>query len=133
MKGEKICGLKKSTAENKVFDPNKINIYMRDEFEENDVSKEIYKLIEPSKSKIYLSSCENVCATKQCIEFKKKFDQNIIHCEIGKEYKKVLIYLCNGYSVKNNRLDKTICEKRQIDHSELNKVLQERYPIVFSS
>ena len=37
------------------------------------------------------------------------------------------------YITKNNRLDKTICEKRQIDHNELNKVLQERYPILFSS
>lgn len=102
----KICGLKKSTAENKVFDPNKIDIYMRDEFEERNVSKEIYKLIEPSKSKIYSSSCENVCPTKQCIRFKKKFDQDIIHFEIGKEYKYVLIYLCNGYCVKNNKIDK---------------------------
>lgn len=104
----KICGLKKSAAENKVFDPNKIDIYMRDEFEENDISKEIYKLIEPSKSKIYLSSCENVCTTKQCIEFKKKFDRDIIHFEIGKEYRNVLIYLCNGYSIKNNRIDKVM-------------------------
>lgn len=104
----KICGLKKSSAENKVFDPNKIDIYMRDEFEENDISKDIYKLIEPSKSKIYLSSCENVCTTKQCIEFKKKYDQDIIHFEIGKEYQKVLIYLCNGYSIKNNRIDKVL-------------------------
>ena len=69
------------------YKKNKIDIYMRDEFEENNISKEIYKLIEPSKSKIYLSSCENVCTTKQCIEFKKKFDRDIIHFEIGKEYK----------------------------------------------
>lgn len=102
----KICGLKKSTVENKVFDPNKIDIYMRDEFEEKNISKEIYKLIEPAKSKIYTSSCESICPTKQCIQFKEKFNQDIIHFEIGKEYKQVLIYLCNGYCIKNNKIDK---------------------------
>ena len=43
------------------------------------------------------------------------------------------IDIISVFITKNNRLDKTICEKRQIDHSDLNKVLQERYPIVFSS
>ena len=102
----KICGLKKSNVENKVFDPNKIDIYMKDEFEQiDDISKK-YMLIEPSKSKIYSISCESVCSTKQCIQFKKNYNQDIIHFEIGKEYKQVLIYLCSGYCVRNNKIDK---------------------------
>ncbi len=106
----KICGLRKSTAENKIFDPNKIAIYMHDEFENEYIPQGTYKLLEPTKSK-YSTTCEDICLTKHCVEFKKKLEKNIIHFEIGKEYENILIYLCNGYIIKDNKIDqiKPLC------------------------
>lgn len=100
----KICGYKKNKFEFKTFDDEKINIYMISEFEKLDINKDDYKIIEPSKSKM-TTTCESICFNKKCFSLKQRFQNEIVHFEIGKEYKNVLLYLCNGYCVKNNKID----------------------------
>ena len=100
----KICGLKKSTAENKKFDSNKIQIYMYDEFIKLNLNSDEYKMIKPTKSKFKAQTCYPRCLSKKCDTISKKLNYEIIHYELGKEHNNILIFFCDGYNVKNNKI-----------------------------
>lgn len=104
----KICGLRKSTLEDKNFNRNKIEIYMYDEFNKKITKVDSYKLIEPTKSKPFADSCRKYCASQKCLNLEKMIDQDIVHFEIGKEYDTVVLYLCNGYCINDNKIDKKL-------------------------
>lgn len=104
----KICGLRKSTLEDKNFDRSKIEIYMYNEFKSKVTKVNNYKLIEPTKSKPFVASCRKYCTSQKCLNLEQIIDQDIVHFEIGKEYDTVIVYLCNGYCINNNRIDKKL-------------------------
>ena len=101
----KICGLPQNKLTNKHFIPEKIEILMIDEFDDSKRNKVDYKFIEPTKSKYMQASCYVTCSKHNCLQFKSGQDKDIIHFEIGKEYRHVLLYLCQGYCIINNKLD----------------------------
>ena len=116
----KICGLRKSSLEDKKFDPTKIEIYMYDEFLKKRSEFKYYKMISPTKSKISsYPSCIKNCQEQTCEYLKNKIISDIVHFEIGREYDKVLIYLCKGYCVENGR----ISNKLQVCYGNVQKQL----------
>ena len=116
----KICGLRKSSLEDKNFDSTKIEVYMYDEFLKKISEFRDYKMIEPAKSKISSSpSCKKNCPEKTCEYLKDRIVNDIVHFEIGREYDKVLIYLCKGYFIENGR----ISNKLQVCYGDVQNQL----------
>lgn len=104
----KICKLEKSKLEDKNFDSSKIEICMYNEFMKNKEMFESYKLIQPTKSKEYVAPCTEYCNDKNCNLLAQLIENNIVHFEFGQDCDCVVVYICEGYCIKNGKIDKKL-------------------------
>ena len=69
---------------------------------DNNISDRFY--LDPSKSRRGIN-CYSQCNHKICLKLKEKSLRNkSTHDVISREYKKVVLFLCDGYSVMNDSL-----------------------------
>ena len=45
------------------------------------------------------------CQAMQCFEIKQKIESDIVHFEMSRECNNVVLYLCSGYVVRDNKID----------------------------
>ena len=98
----KILGLPVSSIKIKSIDKKRIEVRMissQDEFEPDVL------LLEPSKS-FHFANCSSECQHKRCkILSEKIMTSKNPYDVIGLESKCVVIYLCNGYYIENDRIN----------------------------
>lgn len=104
---KKICGFGTSDVKNKKFDPNKIEIYMYSEKEKYEKYHLVGKFIWCTPSK-YGNRCEINCNNHKCEQFAADWATNIIHFEISKDEKIVMLFLCDGFIVKDKKIEKKL-------------------------
>lgn len=99
---KKILGISTNGVKHKSFDKSKIQIEMFSKDNLNGL--EDYVLLEPAKSLRY-SSCKNECNIKNCILVSSKcIKKEATYNVIGKEYNKVAILFCSGFTVENGEI-----------------------------
>lgn len=104
---KKICGFGTSEVKNKNFDPNKIEIYMYSEKNKYEKYLPEGKLIWCTPCK-YGNECELNCKDRKCEQLIKEGNTSIIHFEISKDEKIVILYLCSGFTIKDNKIEKKL-------------------------
>lgn len=104
-------------------DPNKIDIKMYND----DYCLDDYTLLEPIKSLYYENCMKNeVCKEKKCLDFKRNFNDQNKEIDInvcGLEYDKVVIFLCDGFKIKENENNKTLTTIKPITYHNLRASL----------
>lgn len=115
---KKICGFGTSDVKNKNFNPEKIEIYMYSEKEKYEKYNKVGKFIWCTQNK-YGNKCETKCNNQKCKEFYTNWETNIVHFEISKDEKNVMLFLCEGFMVKEN----SIQEKYNICSGNVQKQL----------
>lgn len=97
----KILNLTTKGFKYKQIDKSKIEIVMFGE-SINDLSN--YVFLAPSKS-LYYYDCMNFCDNLNCANISKKCkNTKEPHTIVSLEYQNVVVYLCNGYSIRNNEI-----------------------------
>lgn len=112
----KILDIPKKGIKNKKIDKSKIEILMFNELKTYNLKDFIY--IEPSKSK-YSSNCRYNCSHKRCSNFirvclSEKNTHDVVSCE----FDNVLLYLCDGFVIRNGNLSqyKDVCYRNIKSH-----------------
>lgn len=99
----KILNISDKGFKHKKIDKNKIKILMYGT-EMPDLSD--YVFIEPSKS-LYFKDCTNTCVSKNCYKISGKCkNTKEPHTVISSEYKNVIMFLCEGYDIKEDNIVK---------------------------
>ena len=101
---KKICGFGTSDVTNKNFNPEKIEIYMYSEKEKYEKYNTVGKFIWCTPNK-YGNKCESKCNNHKCEQFVSNWETNIVHFEISKDEKIVMLFLCEGFMVKENKIE----------------------------
>lgn len=102
---KRILGISTNGVKHKVFDKSKIQIEMFSKDIINELNEFI--LLEPAKS-LYFDDCRTDCDNKNCILMALKcIRKEVPYNVIGKEFDKVAILFCNGFTIKNNEITAT--------------------------
>lgn len=101
---KKVCGFGTSDVKNKNFNPDKIEIYMYSEKEKYENYYSLGKFIWCTPNK-YGNKCEYKCKNHKCEWFTANQGTNIVHFEISKDEKIVILFLCDGFMIKENKIE----------------------------
>lgn len=105
----KILNIGYKNLKGKRLKINDIHIKMITDLKIEDLTNSV--IIEPAKS-VFFEDCTSKCNNQICKRIKQKSAINLVpYTSLGSEYKNVVLFFCNGYSVNNNQIyiNKKVC------------------------
>ena len=112
---KRILGISTNGIKKKVFDRTKIEIEMLSQESLNNLGE--YVFLEPAKS-LYFDDCRTECINRNCgLIGSKCIRTSVPYNVIGKEFDKVVIFFCDGFTIK----DDIIYSTKKVCYGNLRK------------